>query len=127
EEVRQMAFVALLRDPDPVIQWIAAQHSFDLALSYRVKIEDNGTRDDSEERAAKKASLARALKRLQVKSVEEFAALPGPWVKGGTRRGRKDDDEEYWKEPDPSFFSRDVAGLLSEFQVEAWSRSPQLK
>lgn len=127
EEVRQMAFVALLRDLDPAVQWIAAQHSFDLALSYRFKIEYNGTRDNSEERAAQKASLARALKRLRGKTIEEFAALPGPWVKGGTRRGRKGDDEEYWKEPDPSFFSRDVAGLLSEFHVETWSQSPQLK
>jgi hypothetical protein len=127
EEVHQLAFVALLRDPDQVVQWIAAQHAFDLALSYRFKIEDDGTRDNSEERAAKKASLARALKRLRGKRVDAFDALPGPWVKGGTRRGRKGDDEEYWKEPDPSFFSRDAAGLLSEFPVEAWCQSPQLK
>ncbi|WSH01442.1 hypothetical protein U8P71_24455 [Rhizobium ruizarguesonis] len=78
EEVHQLAFVALLRDPDQVVQWIAAQHAFDLALSYRFKIEDDGTRDNSEERAAKKASLARALKRLRGKRVDAFDALPGP-------------------------------------------------
>ena len=127
EEVRQLALVALLRDSDPIVQWIAAQHAFDLALSYRFKIQDDGTRDNSEERAAKKASLARALKRLRSKTVDAFDTLPSPWVKGGTRRGRKGDDEEYWKEPDPLFFSRDVAGLLSGFPVEAWCQAPQFK
>ncbi len=79
EDVAELAFTALLRDPDVAVAWVAAQLALDLALYYRPEINAGGERDNRTGRTARKESLARALKRLGRKSGEPFIAMPPAW------------------------------------------------
>ena len=121
DEVQLMAFQALFLDPDPHVKWVAAHYAFDLA-HYIAPIKDENTfdRDDTEDREARKAALAKALHGLSVETEDGFAPLPPPWVKASHRNIRK---EEYWTAPKRSFDGQYAAKLFAPFPLEEWCRS----
>lgn len=128
DDVAKLAKFALLRDPDVAVSWIVAQLSFDQALSYRPIIRRDGDRDRTTERKAHAKAQERAKRRLKNNTVEAFDALPDPWAKSSIRRkGRAWQDEENWVDPDPYFYSKEVAGLAGEFPLEAWLHSPRTR
>lgn len=124
DDVAKLAKFALLRDPDIAVSWIVAQLCFDQALSYRPIIRRDGRRDRTTEKKAYAKAQERAKRRLNHNTVEAFDALPDPWAKSSTRRkGRAWEDENNWVDPDPYFYSKEVADLAGEFPLEAWLHS----
>jgi hypothetical protein len=121
EGVQLMAFQALFLDSDSHVKWIAAHFAFDLA-HYINPIADATTfeRDDTEDREARKAALAKAVYALGVEAEEGFEPLPPAWVKTSNRNGREGD---YWTTPKRSFDAQCAAKLFEHFPLEEWCRS----
>ena len=128
EEIRNLAFAALFRDPDPRTTWVTAQLAVDLAISHRPKINKDGRRDDRGNRAACKRSLKRALKALATSVVVQPTPLPAAWVKT-TRRAwhRPLEEEAEWDDPDPSFNAPYAASVFQHFSVELWCQNDTYK
>lgn len=128
EDVAKLALLALLRDPDDSVSWVAAQLAFDLALSYRPIVRRDGHRDNATERKAHAKALERAKQRLKRGVFEALDPLPPPWARSSTQRRRRDwDDEDNWIDPDPYFYSKEVAGIAKEFPIEAWLASAHIR
>lgn len=128
EGVAKLALLALLRDPDNSVSWVAAQLAFDLALSYRPIVRRDGRRDNTTERKAHAKALKKAKQRLKNGVIETLDPLPTPWAKSSTqRRGREWEDEDNWIDPDPYFYSKEMADLAKEFPIEAWMASPCIR
>lgn len=128
EDVAKLALLALLRDPDDSVSWVAAQLAFDLALSYRPIVRRDGRRDNATERDAHAKALEKAKRRLKRDVIEGLDPLPPPWAKSSIqRRGRAWEDEDNWIDPDPFFYSKGVADIAKEFPIEAWLASPRIR
>ena len=104
DEVAQFAFSGLFMDSDEHVRWVAAQLAMDLSLYYRFEMKENGDRDDTVDRDARKQSLARALERLGQTTDTPLTSVPPAWVKTpGRRRYGRSEDEAEWDDADPSF------------------------
>lgn len=121
EDVQLMAFQALFLDPDPHVKWVTAHFAFDLA-HYIDPIQNETTfeREDTEDRDARKAAVAKALNALGVEAVTGFEPLPPAWVKAPKRNRREGD---YWTDPKRSFDGHYAAKLFAQFPLEEWCRS----
>lgn len=121
EDVQAMAFQALFLDPDPHVKWTAAHYAYDLA-HYIEPIKNDTTfeRNDTEDREARQAALAKALRNLGVEYVGGFEPLPPAWVKGSKRNRR---EEDFWTDPKRSFDGQYAAKLFALFPLEAFCKS----
>jgi hypothetical protein len=126
--VAKFAFSGLFMDSDEHLRWIAAQLAMDLSLYYRFRTDENGGRDDTADRDARKESLARALERLNQTTDVPATSVPPAWVRTqGRRRHGQSEAEAGWGDADPSFDAAFGAQILSLFPVEAWSQSSVYK
>ena len=124
EAIRNLAFAALFRDPDPGVAWITAQLALEFAIFHRPEIKKDGLRDNRVDQAAKKKSHKRALRALGINPIAPLRPLPPAWVKAlGQRRERRPVDEVGWNDPDPSFNARFAASIFRHFPIEAWCQS----
>ncbi len=126
--VAQLAFSGLFMDLDEHVRWVAAQLALDLSLYYRFKINENGVRDDTVDRDARKQSFARALERLERTNDMPLTSMPPAWVKTLERRryGRSE-DEAGWDDADPLFNAVFAAKIFPFFPIEAWCQSSLYK
>jgi hypothetical protein len=126
--VAQLAFSGLFMDSGEHVQWVAAQLALDLSLYYRFKINENGVRDDTVDRDARKQSLAGALERLERTNDVPLTSMPPAWVKTlGRRRYGRSDDEAGWDDADPLFNAAFAAKIFPLFPIEAWCQSSLYK
>jgi hypothetical protein len=125
DDVQLLAFQALYLDPDPHVKWVAAHFAFDIA-HYIDPIRDEKTfaRDETADREAREASLAKALHALSVETEERFEPLPPAWVKGRKRSRR---EGEAWVSPRRSFDGQYAANLFKHFPLEEWCRSEEYR
>jgi hypothetical protein len=97
EDVQLMAFQALFLDSDSHVKWVAAHFAFDLAHHIApIKNVTTFERDDTEDREARKAALAKAVHALGIEAEEGF---------------------------EPSFDGQYAAKLFEHFPLEEWCRS----
>ena len=124
EEVSNLAFAALFRDPEPRVAWVTAQLALELAICHRPKIRKDGRRDDRVNQAARKKSLRRALRALGGSEIVPLAPLPPAWIRE-PRRGLDGqlEDEWTWAEPDPFFATQFAANVFQHLPIEAWCQS----
>jgi hypothetical protein len=128
EGVAQLAFSGLFMDSDEHVRWVAAQLALDLSLYYRFKINENGVRDDTVDRDARKQSRARALERLEQMNDVPLTSMPPAWVKTlGRRRSGRSEDEAGWDDADPLFNAAFAAKIFPLFPIEAWCQSSLYK
>ncbi len=128
DDVAKLALTVLLRDPDEGIAWVAMQLAFDLSLSYRPIIRRDGHRDNTTERKANAEAVERARHRVKKGVTEYLDPFPAPWAKSSTRlRGRDWEDEDKWIDPNPYFYSKDVAKIVNDFPIETWLASPHMR
>jgi hypothetical protein len=121
EDVHITAFQALVMDPDPHVKWVAAHLAFDLAHYINpIQNEETFERDDTADREAREAALAKALHALGVEYDEGFEPLPPAWVKASKRNRRT---EDYWADPERSFDGQYAAKLFAHFPLEEWCMS----
>ena len=113
EEISNLAFATLFRDPDPRVAWVTAQLVLELAIYHRPKIKKDGRRDDRVNRAARKRSLIRALRALGRSEIAPLTPLPPAWVRT-PRRGWDGqlEDEFTWAEPNPFFDAQFAANVF---------------
>ena len=124
EGVAQLAFSGLFMDSDEHVRWVAAQLALDLSLYYRFKINENGVRDDTVDRDARKQSLARALERLEQMNDVPLTSMPPAWVKTlGRRHSGRSEDEAGWDDAYPLFNAVFAAKIFPLFPIEAWCQS----
>jgi hypothetical protein len=125
EGVGQLAFSALLTDPDEHVRWVAGQLAIERSFYYRSKMNDKGDRDDSSGRQARDASLTRALERLSAETDTPMPEIPPAWVQAKPARRVRQPSEGgiEWGDPDPSFDAQRASKFLSLFPVEAWCGS----
>ena len=124
EEISNLAFATLFRDPDPRVAWVTAQLVLELGISYRPEIKKDGRRDDRVNRAARKRSLIRALRALGGSEIAPLTPLPPAWVRT-PRRGWDGqlEDEFTWAEPNPFFDAQFAANIFQHLPIEAWCQS----
>jgi hypothetical protein len=128
EGVAQLAFSGLFMDLDEHVRWVAAQLALDLSLYYRFKINENGVRDDTVDRDARKKSLARALERLEQMNDVPLTSMPPAWVKTlGRQRSGRSEDEAGWDDAYPLFNAVFAAKIFPLFPIEAWCQSSLYK
>lgn len=128
EDVVELAFTALLRDPDPAVALVTAQLALDLAIYYRPEFKAGGERDNRTNQKARQDSLARALKRLDRQTAEPLTAMPPAWVKSPSQRRRSlTDDEMGWVDPNPCFYAGFAAKIFRNLPVEAWCQEAAFK
>ncbi|MBR1250017.1 hypothetical protein JQ609_24215 [Bradyrhizobium sp. AUGA SZCCT0169] len=124
DDIAILAFSGLLMDRDQHIGWVAAQLAMDLSLYHRFEMNEEGDRDDSADRNARKQSFMRALERLDQRVETPLTAVPPAWVK--TTRGRRfgrSGAEANWDDADPSFDAQFAAKLFPLFPIEAWCQT----
>ena len=122
--IRNLAFEALFRDPDPGVAWITAQLALEFTIFHQPEIKKDGLRDNRVDQAAQKKSHKRALRTLSTNTVGPLRPLPPAWVKVlGQRRYGQPEDEVGWDNPDPSFNARFAAGIFQHFPIETWCQS----
>ena len=93
-------------------------------------MDDEGTRDTSENEAARDAAFETALIRYASCQIESLTALPPAWVQAPPRhrfRTDRHNDEPVWREPDRSFDHRIAERIIREFPVEAWCASSKFR
>ena len=124
EEISNLAFATLFRDPDPRVAWVTAQLVLELAIYHRPKIKKDGRRDDRVNRAVRKRSLIRALRALGGSEIAPLTPLPPAWVRT-PRRGWDGqlEDEFTWAEPNPFFDAQFAANVFQHLPIEAWCQS----
>ena len=127
-DVATFAFRGLFMDADGHVRWVAAQLAMDLSLYYRFEINENGDRDNTVHRNARKQSLARALERLEQTIASPLTDVPPAWVtvKRSPRFGRSGEEGE-WEDAAPSFNAQAAVRLFPLFPVEAWCQSAVYK
>ena len=126
--VAQFAFKGLFMDSDEHVRWVAAQLAMDLSLYYQFDIKENGGRDFTVNRDARKQSLARALERLDQTTDVPLTSVPPAWVKTPGRRCHGwPEDEPGWGDAYPSFNAILAAKLFPLFPIEAWFQSSLYK
>lgn len=129
EEAADLAFTALLADPDAHVSWVAAQLALERARHYRPAKIQNGERDTRAAKKAAKAALDRTLKRLKSKKFEPFDTLPPAWVNPASSPDDEDDadNDGRWTEPDPLFDPQRAEKFLGNFPIEKWCASDEMK
>jgi hypothetical protein len=128
EGVAQLAFSGLFMDPVEHVRWVAAQLVMDLSIYYRFEMKENGERDDTTDRSARKQSLARALERVAQTADTPLTDLPPAWVKAKRpRRFGRSGEETEWDDAEPSFDAQFAAKLFPFFTIEAWCQSSVYK
>lgn len=97
----------------------------ELSIHDRFEIDDEGDRDSSKDSEARERARTRALECLRSFTQSPMTDVPPAWVKaaGLSRSG----DEMDWDDADPSFEPRLMAGVFSEFPIEAWCVSTVYK
>lgn len=126
--VAQFAFSGLFMDSDEHVRWVAAQLAMDLSLYYRFKIKENGERDDTVDRDARKGSLASALGRWDQTTEVPLTSVPPAWVKAqGRRRYGRSENEAGWDDADPMFNAAFAARVFPLFPIETWCQSSLYK
>jgi len=126
--VAQSAFSGVFMDSDEHVQWVAAQFAMDLSLYYRFVIKENGDRDNTVDRDARRQSLARALESLDQTTVVPLTSVPPAWIRTpGKRRYGRSEDEAGWDDADPSFGAAFAARVFPLFPIEAWCQSKVYK
>ncbi|ODV42168.1 hypothetical protein AWV79_29585 [Cupriavidus sp. UYMMa02A] len=120
EEAADLAFSALLADPDAHVSWAAAQLVLEKACRYRPAIHGDGELDFHRAEGEAKAALDRAFVRLKSQQFNPFASLPGAWVKVVPGSCEEEDDDEAggWADPDPQFDPRLAEKHLAKFPIE---------
>ena len=128
EDVATFAFRSLFKDADVHVRWVVAQLAMELSLYYRFEINENGDRDNTVHRNARKQSLARALERLERTIASPLTDVPPAWVKAkrSPRFGRSGEEGE-WEDATPSFNAQVAVKLFPLFPVEAWCQSAVYK
>lgn len=122
--VAQFSFSGLFMDSDEHVRWVAAQLAMNLSLYYRFKIDENGVRDNSVDREARKQSFARALDRLEQTDDVPLTPMPPAWVKAqGRRRYGWPEGEAEWDDANPLFNAQFAAKIFPLFPIEAWCQS----
>ena len=122
EDVSNLVFAALFRDPDPRVAWITAQLALELAIYHRPEIKRDGRRDDRVNQAVRKKSLRRALRALGGSGIIPLPPLPAAWVRM-PRRGRDGQLEDTWTDPNPLFDAQFAASVFQHLPIEAWCQS----
>ncbi|UES43656.1 NACHT domain-containing protein [Roseibium aggregatum] len=124
QEVSELAFDALFRDPDEHVRWVAAQMAMDLCIDHPIVIGDDGRRDHSANQKAQRDSKNLALRRLKAKKIEKLSDVPPAWVHTPRRsRFSRNGESLEWGDPTPSFNPQLAAKLFSKFPIEAWLAS----
>ena len=124
ETIRNLAFEALFRDPDPGVAWITAQLALDFAIFHKPKIKKDGMQDNRVDQKARKKSYKRALAALGANEIVPLRPLPPAWVRDRRqRRYGRTKDEVGWINPDPSFNARFATSIFRHFPIEAWCQS----
>jgi hypothetical protein len=133
EEAADLAFTALLADPDAHVSWVAGQLVLERAHYYRPAIKEDGERDSRTAKKAARAALDRALKRLKSRKFEPFSPMSPAWVKLASASDDEDEDEDdaddkgRWTEPDPLFDPQWAEKHLGNFPFEKWCTSDEIK
>ena len=127
-DVATFAFRGLFMDADAHVRWVAAQLAMDLSLYYRFEICENGVRDNTVHRNARKQSLVRALERLEQTIASPLTDVPPAWIKA-TRSPRfgPSGEEGEWEDATPSFNAQVAVKLFPLFPVEGWCQSAVYK
>ena len=93
-------------------------------------MDDVGTRDTSENEAARDTALNTALTRYASRQIEPLTALPPAWVQAPPRHrfrtGRRH-EEPVWREPDVYFNYHIAERIVRAFPVEAWCTSTEFR
>jgi hypothetical protein len=131
EEVAVAAIVASLslHQRHPFLAWIAADLTSNLFTKHSTVINDDGSRDSSENEAARKQALTAVLARYSSGEVRALADPPAAWVKEPRRRRTKWETGEraFWRDPDVYFDSHFAEKVVGGFPVEAWCQDPKFK
>ncbi|MCQ1573481.1 AAA family ATPase [Neorhizobium galegae] len=128
DEVSELAFDALLGDPDAHVRWVAAQMATDLCIRHAFEMSDYGRRDHSANQKARRGSEARALRRLNATKLEPLTTIPAAWVQSPRRpRFSRNGEALEWGDPNPSFDAQFAAKLFVKFPVEKWLASTTYK
>lgn len=127
DDVVHAAFEALFLDKDEHVRWTAAQRALDLAQYRWPSFDENGGRDNSVHKTARRESLKRALENLSATGDAPLSGMPDAWVKASSRprRSRRpmSVNEEGWGDASPAFDSQRAAKLFPLFPLEAWLQS----
>ena len=124
EEIKNLAFAALFGDPDLRVAWVSAQLALGRAICHWPKIKKDGRRDDRVNQAARKKSLRRALRALDVNAIAPLTPLPPAWVRtSGRSWDGQLEDEFTWAEPNPFFDAQFAANVFQHLPIEAWCQS----
>jgi hypothetical protein len=129
-QVAASALAALLslHDHDRCLAWVAAGLASDLFITHEAEINENGTRDTSDNEAARNTALETALARYAACQIEPLTAPPSAWVYAPPRRrfsAYRRLEEPVWREPD-IFFNHYVAErIVGAFPAEAWCASSE--
>ncbi len=122
--VAQFAFCGLFMDSDEHVQWVAAHLAMDLSLYYRFEIKENGDRDQTVDRNARRQSLARALERLGAMTDVPLTSVPPAWVEAtGKRRYGRSEEEARWDDAYPMFDASFATQIFPRFPIENWCQS----
>jgi len=128
--ISTVAALLSLHDRDHNLAWAAAGLASDLFIAHAAEMDDKGTRDTSENEAARYTALETALTRYAARQIEPFTAPPPAWVHAPPRHRFTTDynsEELVWREPDV-FFNHYVAEkIIRAFPVETWCASSDFK
>jgi hypothetical protein len=129
-QVAASALTALLNlhDRDRCLAWIAAGLASDLFITHAAEFDDTGTRDTSDNEAARQTALESALARYVARQIKPLTALPAAWVHALPRHRSsiyRRLEEPVWREPDVFFNHYAAERIVGAFPVEAWCASPE--
>lgn len=132
DQVAASAVAALLslHDRDHCLAWAAAGLASDLFITHAAEMDDEGTRDSSENEAARDTALETALTRYASRQIEPLTALPPAWVQAPPRHRFRTDsrhEEPVWREPDVFFNHHIAERIVRSFPVEAWCASSEFR
>lgn len=128
--VGDYAMTALLRSTQDLrLTFIAGALASELFCTHASKLNDDGSRDRSADRAYTAEALARAIERLRTGAQFKFTAPPPPWEFSVPPRRSWDraEPKKVWRHPSFFFEQRSAATLLQKFPVEAWFGEPSFK
>lgn len=131
KDAADLAFAALLADPDAHVSWVAAQLALDSARHYRPTLKKDGVWDTQVAKDAEKVALDRCIQGLNSKTFESFCAPPPAWVKltsvSASHNGDDTVDNEGWTDPDPLFNPQRAEKHIKNFPIEMWCTSDETK
>ena len=123
KRVGRAALGALLASKDVSLAWIATSLASDLFIRHDPVIHNDGSRDWSADKTARKAALRRAQTRLKSRRPVPLTAPPPAWVKSKKRRGPRNRNENTWSHPEVNFDPQVAEDVVRAFQVEKFCSS----